>query len=62
MEIWTSEFRTFKVSDSFPRGGPMKTRNEIIRSNLKKRKVNEGNTWKSFISKRPTRASKGNRR
>ena len=32
--------RTFKVSGSFPRARPRKTWNEVIRSDLRERKVN----------------------
>ena len=39
---WPSKCRTFKVSDSFPRGRPRKTWNEVIKSNLKERKVSKG--------------------
>ena len=36
---WSSKCRTFKARGSFPRGRARKTWNEIIRSDLKERKV-----------------------
>ena len=64
---WSSVCRTFKVSGSFPEGRPTKTWNEVIRSDLKERKVskdkvNERNAWKCFIRNRPTHTSMKKRR
>ena len=52
--IWSSKCRTFKVGGSFPTGRPRKAWNEVIRSDLKERKVSKDihkdiNVWKSFI-------------
>ena len=63
---WSSKCRTFKVSGSFPRGRPRKTWNELIRIDLKERKVGKDiakdtNTWKSFIRNCRTYASMENR-
>ena len=38
---WSSKYRNFKVSGSFPREWPRKIWNKVIRSNLKERKVNK---------------------
>ena len=53
----SSKWRTFKVGDSLSRGRIRKTWNEVIRSDLKERKVNKDiikdkNAWKSFIRNR----------
>ena len=63
----SSERRNVRVSDSFPRGRPKKTWNDVIRSDLKEWKDNKDiakdrNTWKFFARNRPTHASMENRR
>ena len=50
---WYSKCRTFKVSGCFPRKGLWKTWNEVIRSNLKERKVGKDlQPWTKYL--RPT--------
>ena len=36
---WSSAYRNFKDSGSFPRGRPRKTWSEVIREDLKERKA-----------------------
>ena len=66
---WSSKCRTFKIIGSFPRGQPRKTdenrQNEVIRSDMKIRKVSkaidkERNASKSFIRNHPNHASMEN--
>ena len=38
---WYNKCRNFKVSGSFPRGLPRNSRTEVIRSDLKERKVSK---------------------
>ena len=62
---WCSKWGTFKVSGSFSRGRPRKTWNEVIRRDLKERKVNKNitkgrNACKSFIRNCPTHGSMKN--
>ena len=64
--VWSGKCRTFKVSSSFPGGQPRKTWNEVIRSDMKERKINkeiakDRNAWKTFIRNRPTHAGMENR-
>lgn len=40
-KAWSGLCRTCKVNGSFPRGPPMEIWNEVIRSNLKERKVHK---------------------
>ena len=52
--VWSNNFRAFKVSGNFPRLRPRKTWKEVIRSDLKQRKVNKDiakdrNACRSFI-------------
>ena len=51
--VWSTEYRTFKVGNSLPRGQPWKTWNDLIKSDLKesKDKAKDENTWNSFIKK-----------
>ena len=61
-----SAYKTFKVGCSFPRGQPKKTWNEVIRRDLKERKVikdmaKDRNAWKFYIRNCPTHASIENR-
>ena len=64
---WFSICRSLKITDSFPRERPKKTRNEVNRINLEQRKANEDiakdrRAWKSFIRNYTTHASMENRR
>ena len=59
---WSSKCRTFKVSGSFPRGRPNEAWNEVIRSDLKEKKVGKDvakdrNVWK-FFHKKPSNPCK----
>ena len=63
---WSIKCRTFKVSGNFPKGRPMKTWNEVIRSDMNERKVRndlakDRNTCKSFIRNHPTHVNMENR-
>ena len=63
---WSSTCKTCTVSGSFPRERSRKTWSEVIRSDLKERRVTKGiakdrNAWKSFVRNRPTHASTENR-
>ena len=40
-KVWASKCRKFKISGSFQRGRPRKTRTEVIRSDLKEEKVSQ---------------------
>lgn len=40
-KAWSGLCRTCNVNGSFPRGPPMEIWNEVIRSNLKERKVHK---------------------
>ena len=51
---WSSKSRTCRVSHSLHRGRPKKTWYEVIRKDLKERKIRKNiakdrNAWKSFI-------------
>ena len=60
---WSSKCRAFIVNGSLPRGRPRKIWNEVIRNDLKERKVSKGtDAWKSCMRIRPTHASMENRR
>ena len=58
-----SKCRTFKVTSSFLRERPRKTWNQIIRIDLKERKVSKDrNAWNFFVRNRAIHASMKNRR
>ena len=64
--VWSSKCRIFKISGSRPRGLQRETRNEVMRSGLKERKVSkdtakEKNAYKSCIRNLTTHANMENK-
>ena len=59
----SSKCRTFKVSDTFPRGQERETCKKVIRSDLKERKVSKAiaKDRSSWIRKCPTHGSTENK-